>query len=76
MLKKIKQLFCKHTFEDKCKIDDYAKENGKDLIYQTMCYSRLRNNHCKNHDINGVLLGGYCRYFYQQCSKCGKIKKD
>ena len=74
IINKIKQLICKHEFKDKCKIDYYIKENGKDLRYQEICYSRKRNNHCKRHDIDGNLLGGYCVYFFQECSKCGKIK--
>lgn len=77
MLEKLKQLFCKHNFIEKCKIDDYTKEYGHEVVqsYQDICLSRIQNNHCKKHDAEGNLLGGYCDYYYQKCSKCGKIKE-
>lgn len=74
MIEKIKQIFCKHNFQDRCKIDNYNKENGQEITksYMDICISRALNNHCKNHDIKGNLLGGYCDYYYQECTKCGK----
>ena len=76
MLEKLKQLFCKHNFVEKCKIDKYRLENGDEIIksYMDICISRGLNNHCKKHDRENNLIGGYCDYYYQECSKCGKIK--
>lgn len=76
MVKLLKELFCKHNFVEKCKIDDFKKENGLDVTakYIDVCFSRVLNKHCKKHDREGNLLGGYCNYYYQECTKCGKIK--
>ena len=76
MLKLLKELFCKHNFVEKCKIDKYRLENGDEIIksYMDICISRGLNNHCKKHDRENNLIGGYCDYYYQECSKCGKIK--
>ena len=69
MFKFLKKIFCKHNFIDKCKVKTYNNTNWQDL-----CSSRIKNKHCKIHNDKGQLLGGYCDYFYQECSKCGKIK--
>lgn len=74
MVKLLKELFCKHKFVEKCKIDDYTKEITKS--YMNICISRGLNKHCKRQDAQGNLLGGYCSYYYEECTKCGKIKKD
>lgn len=76
MVKLLKELFCKHNFVEKCKIDKYRLENGDEItkFYMDICISRGLNNHCKKHDRENNLIGGYCDYYYQECSKCGKIK--
>lgn len=77
MLEKLKKLLCRHIFVDRCKIDYYAIKNNSEIVksYQKICSSRVKNNHCKRHDADGKLLGGYCDYYYQECIKCGKTKE-
>lgn len=71
MFKFLKNLFgCSHNFVDKCSVKTY---NG--LNWQDVCSSRTKNKHCRKHDEKYNLLEGYCDYYYQQCSKCGKIKE-
>ena len=40
MVKLLKELFCKHNFVEKCKIDDFKKENGLDVTakYIDVCF--------------------------------------
>lgn len=77
MFKFLKELFCKHEFIDKCKIDDYSIQQGFEIkkSYQEICSSRIKNNHCRRHDRDNKILYGYCDYYYQKCKKCGKIKE-
>lgn len=77
MVKLLKELFCKHNFVEKCKIDKYRLEEGDEITksYMDICISRVLNNHCKKHDRENNLIGGYCDYYYQECAKCGKIKE-
>lgn len=74
----IKQLFCKHNFIDKCKVDKYRKTikaKNLEISWQELCYSKTRNGHCKRHDQKGNIFNSYCEFYYQQCTKCGRIKE-
>ena len=73
----LKQIFCKHNFVDKCKIDKYSEENGYLVVksYQELCSSRIEYKNCKCHDSSGNVFNYNCDYYYQQCTKCGKVKE-
>ena len=51
----LKQIFCRHNFIDKCKIDKYRHEikaANLETSWQELCLSRVKNNSCKKHDKN------------------------
>ena len=73
----LKQIFCRHNFIDKCKIDRYRHEikaANIETSWQELCLSRVKNKSCKKHDEKYNLVESYCDYYYQQCNKCGKVK--
>ena len=70
MIRLIKSIFCKHKFEDKCKVITY-----NNTTWQDVCPTRARFGNCKGHDEYGRTFAWYCDYYYAQCSKCGKIIK-
>ena len=63
----LKQMFCKHDYANACEVKTF-----NDKSYQEFCPTYEHNKCCRTHDEAYNLLEGYCDYYYQKCTKCGK----